>query len=175
MVTVRTITPDGTLSEPHAVEKVVLTDAEWKARLTPEAIPHHPEGGHRARVLWRPAEQSRIGDVRPASRAACRCFKSNAKFESGTGWPSFYQPVVAENVMTHDDSSFGMTRTEINCARCDAHLGHVFDDGPPPDRPAILHERRGVALREGCRPQVARRADARDPAGVAINLTTRAN
>ena len=108
-----------------------LTDEQWRARLTPEQY----------EVLRRHAtERPFTGEyVEIKDDGAYRCagcgaelFSSDTKFESGTGWPSFYEPAVAENVELHHDRGYGMTRTEVLCKRCGGHLGHVFDDGPNP-------------------------------------------
>ena len=81
---------------------------------------------------------------RTASIAAPACgndlFDSADKYDSGSGWPSFTQPIAPDRVIEHSDTSHGMIRTEARCARCDGHLGHVFPDGPPPTGPALLHE-----------------------------------
>lgn len=113
------------------VEKVVKTDAEWKAQLTPEEyeITRHA-GTERAFTgkYWNNHEHGLY-------RCVCcgnALFSSGTKFESGTGWPSFYQPIAPENVKRKTDMSYGMMRNEILCTKCDAHLGHVFDDGPKP-------------------------------------------
>lgn len=131
MVNVRTVKSDGTLSEPHAVPKVVKTHAEWRAQLTAEQYRVTRNSG------TEPAFCGGLLNNKEHGYYLCVCcdlplFNSKAKFESGTGWPSFYQPVVPENVSTKPDNSYGMRRVEINCARCDGHLGHVFEDGPAP-------------------------------------------
>ncbi|MCE0483956.1 MAG: bifunctional methionine sulfoxide reductase B/A protein [Methylacidiphilales bacterium] len=131
MVRVRVIGPDGKLTGPIEMPKVIKTDAEWRKQLTAEQYQIARDRG------TEPAFCGIFYDNHKEGIYHCVCcnlplFASNAKFDSGTGWPSFFQPVSAENITTRPDHSYGMDRTEILCTRCDAHLGHVFDDGPPP-------------------------------------------
>jgi peptide-methionine (R)-S-oxide reductase len=112
-------------------EKVVKTAAEWQAELSPEEFRICREKGTERAFSGRYYDEHRQGIYR------CRCcgeplFSSEAKYESGSGWPSFWQPVKDGVVDEHRDSSHGMIRTEIVCRKCDAHLGHVFPDGPRP-------------------------------------------
>ena len=112
-------------------EKVRKSEDEWRRELTPEQYHVLREKGTERAFTGELWDNKEAGTYRCA---ACgqELFSSETKFESGSGWPSFYQPVEAEAVETDEDTSHGMRRTEALCARCDAHLGHVFPDGPRP-------------------------------------------
>ncbi len=129
---VRLIDPDGKLTpEAVVVPKLILSDEEWKKRLTPEQYKITRGAGTEAAFCGGLLKNKEAG-VYLCIDCGLPLFRSDAKFESGTGWPSFFQPVAPENIREKLDTSYGMVRTEIQCPRCDAHLGHVFDDGPKP-------------------------------------------
>ena len=112
-------------------KKLILTEKEWKERLTPEQFKVLRKGGTEPAFHNEYAANKGEG-IYECAGCALPLYSSAAKYDSGTGWPSFWQPIAKQNVHELTDRMFGMTRTEVRCAECDAHLGHVFDDGPKP-------------------------------------------
>lgn len=131
MVTVVRYSPAGVRLGPAVVPRVVRTDAQWRAQLTSLQYRITRRGG------TEPAFSGKYAEFRGHGIYDCVCcgntlFSWRTKYDSGTGWPSFWAPIDRHNIWTRADHSFFMTRTEVLCRECDAHLGHVFHDGPPP-------------------------------------------
>jgi len=130
-VTIEQFGPDGKSQGTKELPRVVKTDAEWRAQLAPLAYQVTRQEG------TEPAFSGPLDSNHADGLYACVCcttvlFDSRTKFESGTGWPSFYRAISRYNVVERGDNSLGMQRTAVTCKRCAAHLGHVFDDGPRP-------------------------------------------
>lgn len=118
-------------SKATQAAKVERTDAEWRQLLTPEQYHVMREKGTE-RAFTGALYNNHADGLYHCGACNAPLFKSDAKFESGSGWPSFYEPVSPDAIKLHDDNSYGMRRTEATCAACGAHLGHVFPDGPKP-------------------------------------------
>src|SRR3954453_8652938 len=112
-------------------EKVIKTEQEWREELSPEQYAVLRQGATEAPFTGRYVHEKSAGTYH-CGACGNELFSSDTKFESGTGWPSFTEPAVADAVELHEDRSLGMVRTEVTCARCGSHLGHVFPDGPGP-------------------------------------------
>ncbi len=112
-------------------EKITRTEAEWQALLTPEQYRILRQKGTE-RAFTGAYESHEETGVYKCAGCGQLLFESDTKYHSGSGWPSFYAPIAAENIEQHADMSFFMVRTEVLCSRCGGHLGHVFDDGPQP-------------------------------------------
>jgi peptide-methionine (R)-S-oxide reductase len=130
-VTIVPFAADGTAGKPESVAKVVKTDAQWHSQLDRGSYDITRRAGTEMAFSGALDHNFAEGLYR------CICcdtalFSSKTKFDSGTGWPSFWAPIAKQNVLETEDRSFGTVRTAVSCRRCDAHLGHVFDDGPRP-------------------------------------------
>ncbi|RYD99805.1 MAG: peptide-methionine (R)-S-oxide reductase [Sphingomonadales bacterium] len=113
------------------MEHLNLSESEWRKRLTPEQYHVLREAGTERAFAGRFTD-NKLDGVYLCAGCKLELFDSADKFDSGSGWPSFTNPIAPENVVEHADTSHGMTRIEVRCARCDGHQGHVFPDGPPP-------------------------------------------
>jgi len=121
----------ATMTSNSPREKIVKSDEEWRATLTPEQYYITRQGGTERAFTGPYWNEKRPGHYRCVS-CGVPLFHSSTKFDSGTGWPSFHSPIEPGIVEEHHDHSYGMRRTEVRCSTCDAHLGHVFPDGPHP-------------------------------------------
>jgi peptide-methionine (R)-S-oxide reductase len=144
MVTIIGFKDDGTRTTKESVARVVKSEEEWRKQLSPAAFEVTRRAG-----TERPYS-SELLNVHDKGVFRCICcdnalFDPSTKFESGTGWPSFYQPIAKENIIESVDMSLGMMRTAVSCRLCEAHLGHVFDDGPKPT--GLRYCMNGVAMR----------------------------
>ena len=128
----------------QVIEKIVKTDAEWKKLLTPEQYNVLREHGTE-RAFTSPLNHEKHKGVFVCAACGLTLFSSDTKFDSGTGWPSFWQPIAKANIVESNDYSLGMARTKVSCAGCDSHLGHVFTDGPRPT--GLRYCMNSVALR----------------------------
>src|SRR5262245_43415140 len=131
MVQVFVFSPQGELVGPVSSPAVEWSDDEWRRRLTPEQFRVLRTQGTERPFCGTLLDNKQRG-IYTCAGCGLPLFSSDAKFNSGTGWPSFFQPIARENILEHSDESHGMIRTEILCRRCEGHLGHVFPDGPPP-------------------------------------------
>ena len=116
---------------PSSIERIVKSENEWKAELTPQQYYILREQGTEYAFTGKYWDNKEKG-VYTCAACGLPLFGSETKFKSGTGWPSYYQPITPENVETETDRSYGMARVEVHCARCGGHLGHIFNDGPQP-------------------------------------------
>lgn len=130
-VSVRLVGPNGLPGPVVSVPRVIKTNAEWKKQLSPAAYEVLRAQGTEAPFCGNLLDNHEKG-IYFCAGCELPLFSSASKFQSGTGWPSFFQPYAPENIITRSDHSHGMIRDEILCARCGGHLGHVFSDGPPP-------------------------------------------
>ena len=129
--------------------KVVKSEDDWKKQLSPAAFDVARQEGTEM-AFTGPYWDNHAPGLYRCVACDTALFDSDTKFDSGTGWPSFYQPIASQNVVEIKDTSFGMARTAVSCALCDSHLGHVFPDGPPPT--GLRYCINGVALRYIARP-----------------------
>jgi peptide-methionine (R)-S-oxide reductase len=130
-VAIENFSAAGTSEGIVQVPKIVRTEAEWRAQLPADSFRVTRQAGTEYPGTGK-YERNHASGLYRCICCATALFDSKTKFESGTGWPSFWQPIAPENVTARVDKSFLMKRTEVLCSRCDAHLGHVFDDGPEP-------------------------------------------